>query len=324
MTTVCSDMPEQAMPNGAMMENCPLVSVVVPTYGRAALLPRALDSIFAQTWQNIEIVVADDNLPDTDNETQTRAVLAPYLSRPNLKYLKTPGGCGGGAARNMALKLCAGDYVAFLDDDDRFLPDKIEKQLLYMQKNELEGCFQDVRWVDENEKLVELRSMHYTDDYSKEGLLRAHILHSIAPTAIYMFRRDKLLLTEGFGEVPSGQDFILMLRCIESGMKLGYMEGDYVVQYLHRGARISLGDGKIRGENNLYALKHNYFYMLTHAERGYVRFRHYAVLAFASMRSRRPLRAAGYAVVTVCSSPVTCIKEGIRYWNSKREKNTQK
>ncbi len=303
--------------------NHPKISVVVPTYARADMLTRALDSIYAQTYPYIEVVVADDNHADTDYEKQTLATLAPYRERPNFVYVKTTGGTGGGAARNCALKCCTGDYIAFLDDDDRYLPDKLEKQLAFMQAHDLDGSYQDVRWVDENEKLVELRSMDYTDDFSKEGLLRAHILHSIAPTAIYMFRREALMKTEGFGEVPSGQDFILMLRCIESGMKLGYMPGVYVVQYLHSGARVSLGSGKVRGENMLYELKHSYFHLLSGKERGYVRFRHYAVLAFASLRSKRPLRAAGYAIVTVCVAPLTCIREGIRYFSSKKEKESK-
>lgn len=295
----------------------PLISVIVPTYERSTLLPRALDSIFAQTWPNVEVVVVDDNIPGSHWEAETAAALEPYRARPNFLYLKTTGKTGGGAARNFAIRRCTGDYVAFLDDDDRYLPDKLETQIRFMQERDLDGSYQDVKWVDSNEKLVEYRSMDYTDDFSTEGLLKAHILHSICPTAIYMIRRDKLLETEGFGEVPMGQDFYLMLRCIEHGMKLGYMPGAYVVQYLHGGKRLSLGDNKIRGENALYELKHKYFHLLTRQEQNYVKFRHYAVLSFASMRSRRPLRAAGYAARTVCSAPLVCVKEAIRYFGSK-------
>ena len=295
----------------------PRISVIVPTYERSNLLARALDSIFAQTWPNVEVVVVDDNVPGSQWEAQTLEILAPYRERPGFVYVKTEGQTGGGAARNLALRHCTGTYVAFLDDDDRYLPDKLEAQVRFMMENALDGCYQDVRWHDSNDKLVEYRKMDYTTDFTTNGLLKAHILHSIAPTAIYMFRLDRLLETEGFGVVPSGQDFILMLRCIEHGMKLRYMPGAYVVQYLHEGKRISLGDNKVRGENMLYSLKHQYFHLLTGSEQRYVRFRHYAVLAFASMRSHRPLRAAGYAIVTVCSSPLTCVKEAVRYFKSK-------
>lgn len=295
----------------------PLISIIVPTFERSELLPRALDSIFAQTWKNIEVIVVDDNLPGSPFEKKTREVLKSYQDKENFFYLKTDGKTGGGAARNLALHHCHGDYVAFLDDDDRYLAGKLEEQVYFMMNHDLDASYQDVMWYDSHERLVEYRSMNYTSDFSEEGLLKAHILHSIAPTSIYMFRREKLLLTEGFGEVPSGQDFILMLRCIESGMKMLYMEGAYVVQYLHDGKRISLGDGKVKGENMLYDLKHQYFHLLTSEERTYVKFRHYAVLAFVSMRSHRPVMAVIYAVRTIVSSPVYCIKEAVRYFGSK-------
>ena len=301
----------------ATVNEYPLISVVVPTYERSTLLPRALDSIFGQTWPNVEVVVVDDNVPGSHWESETAAVLAPYREKSNFVYVKTTGKTGGGAARNLALRHCTGDYVAFLDDDDRFLPNKLEKQIRFMLERDLDGSYQDVKWVDSNEKLVEFRSMDYTDDFTTEGLLKAHILHSICPTAIYMFRRDKLMETEGFGEVPSGQDFILMLRCIENGMTLGYMPGAYVIQYLHGGKRLSLGSNKVKGENMLYDLKHKYFHLLSRKERNYVKFRHYAVLSFASMRSHRPIRAAYYAAITVFSAPLVCVKEGIRYFGSK-------
>ncbi len=295
----------------------PLISVIVPTFQRNDLLPRALDSIFAQTWPNVEVVVVDDNIPGSQWEADTKKVLEPYLNKDNFLYLKTTGKTGGGASRNYAIKHCHGEYIAFLDDDDRFLPDKLKAQIEFMLEHDLDGSYQDVKWYDTNERLVEYRSMDYTKDYSQTGLLKAHILHSIAPTAIYMFRTARLLETEGFGEVPSGQDFILMLRCIEKGLKMRYMPGAYVVQYLHNGTRISLGDNKVKGENMLYDLKHHYFHLLTKKERNYVKFRHYAVLSFASMRSKRLLRAAGYAVITVCSAPLVCVKEAIRYFGSK-------
>ena len=295
----------------------PLISVIVPTFERSELLPRALDSIVAQTWTNTEIIVVDDNIPDSIWQKKTREVLVPYLKNNNLIYMATAGEVGGGAARNLALKKCHGDYIAFLDDDDRYLPEKLEKQLHFMQEHDLDVCYQDVKWVDSNEKLVELRKMDYATDFTVDGLLKTHILHPIAPTAIYMCRREKLLETEGFGEVCTGQDYILMLRCIEKGLKIGYMPGAYVIQYLHEGKRVSLGDNKVRGENNLYRLKQQYFQLLSRRERTYVRFRHYAVLSFASLRSHRLFRAAGYAVVTVLSSPLDCVREAGRYFGGR-------
>src|SRR5699024_8162356 len=127
------------------------------------------DSIYAQTWKNIETVVADDNIPGGRWEKETYRILAPYMKREDFLYVKTAGGTGGGAARNLALRECHGEYVAFLDDDDRYLPEKLERQIRFMQKYDLDGSYHDVRWFDENERQVEYRSMNYTEDYSQEG-----------------------------------------------------------------------------------------------------------------------------------------------------------
>ena len=289
------------------------ISVIIPTHNRADILPRAIRSIQNQTRPVDEIIVVSDG--STDNTEEVVKELAEKDSR--IRLIAYHPGHNGNYARNKGLEAASGEFIAFLDDDDKYLPDKLEKQISFIQKYRLDGCYHDVKWFNEKEKQVEYRTMDYTQDYSPEGLLKAHILHSIAPTSIYMFRKDKLLTTEGFGEVASGQDFILMLRCIEKGMKLHYMEGAYVIQYLHSGRRISLGDSKIKGENMLYRLKHQYFYLLTEEEQAYVKFRHYAVLAFSSMRSKRWRMAARYAVKTVKTSPWFCGKETIRYLRSK-------
>lgn len=295
----------------------PLISVIVPTFQRSNLLSRTLNSIYAQTWNNIEVIVVEDNIPGSDWEKETSRVIKTYIKNKNLIHLKTSGQIGGGEARNLAIHQCSGEYVAFLDDDDCYLPDKIERQVSFMIENKLDGSYHDVEWRDAKGRLVECRQMNYTTDYSTTGLLKAHILHSIAPTGVYMFRRDKLITTDGFGDVPSGQDFILMLRCIEKKMKISYMQGVYVVQHIHKGKRISVGDTKLRGENMLYELKHKYFYLLTDKEKAYVKFRHYAVLSFASMRNGRFDQAIKYAVRTIYSSPGDCINETIRYFGSK-------
>lgn len=299
------------------MENY-LISVIIPTYKRSTFLARAIDSVLEQTYNNIEIIVVDDNEPGSDYKTQTENIMRKYSDMRNVRYIHTTGKTGGGSARNYAIKECKGDYVAFLDDDDKFLSDKLEKQLDFMIANDLDMSYQDVKWVDENDKLVEFRKMDYVDDFSKDELLRQHILHSLCPTAIYMIKRDALLKTDGFGEVISGQDFILMLRCIEADLKIGYMPGAYVIQYLHNGERISLGQNKINGENNLYELKKKYYHLLSRNQIRYVDFRHYAVLAFACLRSRMYMKSFVYALKTFFISPLECYKEAKRFFGNRK------
>ena len=298
-----------------------LVSVLVPTYKRSDLLPRALGSILAQTYKNIEIVVVDDNPPSSEDRAKTESIMSQYIKRvSSIKYIQTTGATGGGAARNLGLKYCTGEYIAFLDDDDRFLPDKIETQLDFMRERKLDMSYQDVQWNDTHERIVEVRRMDRVKEFSQEGLLRAHIVTAIAPTAIYMIRRDALLKTEGFGEVPRGQDFIFMLRCIEAGLKIGYMHGVHVIQYIHDGERISVGENFIHAQTKIYELMCSYKGILSRQEQRYVDFRFNAVCAFSCLRGKKLIKAIPFAAKAFFTSPMDCFKEARRFFFGRNTK----
>jgi glycosyltransferase involved in cell wall biosynthesis len=101
----------------------PLVSVIIPTYNRAHLIGKTLDSVFAQTYQNFEIIVVDDG--STDNTVE---VLRPLAETEKLKYIRQ-NNQGASLARNRGIKEARGSYIAFLDSDDLFEPAKLELQI---------------------------------------------------------------------------------------------------------------------------------------------------------------------------------------------------
>ena len=294
----------------------PLVSVIVPTYKRANRIRDAIDSIVAQTYgvENLEIIVVNDNRPEWPECAETDARLAHYASLPLFRLLHTAGQTGGGAARNYACREATGEYLAFLDDDDEFLPEKIEAQVSFMEENGLDMSWQDVGWYDEAGKLVEHRRLDHCEDFSREGLIRAHLRKPLCPTATYMLTRELFMSTDGFGEFKTGQDWWLALRCIEAGARMGYMPGSYVKQYLHSGERLSLGQNKEEGENARYEAGKKYYPLLSKKEIRHVRFRHWAVLAFASKRSGDMLSAARYATKALFTSPHGCLSEGREFF----------
>lgn len=105
----------------------PLVSVILPTYNRGYVIKRAVDSVLAQTYTNLELIVIDDG--STDN---TQELLASYRD-PRLKVL-VPGKNGGpAAARNRGLEAARGDYIAFQDSDDEWLHEKLERQINHLE-----------------------------------------------------------------------------------------------------------------------------------------------------------------------------------------------
>lgn len=98
-------------------EKQPLVSVIITTYRNEALLPRAIGSVLHQTYRNLELIVVDDNDPQSDSRRATETVMAGY---PSVLYLRHPENRNGAAARNTGIRAANGKYIAFLDNDDLY------------------------------------------------------------------------------------------------------------------------------------------------------------------------------------------------------------
>lgn len=111
-----------------------LVSVILPTFGRPDGLKRAIESVIKQTYEYIEIIVVDDNNPETYSRIKTEKLMKTYLDNSKVKYIKHSQNKNGSAARNTGIKNSKGDYIAFLDNDDEFLKDKIKLQIQELQK----------------------------------------------------------------------------------------------------------------------------------------------------------------------------------------------
>jgi len=107
------------------MNKNPTVSVIIPTYNRAHLIGRAIQSVLNQTYQDFEIIIVDDG--STDN---TEEVIKEFQEQDKrVKYIKHDKNKGGSAARNTGIKTARGEYIAFQDSDDEWFPEKLEKQM---------------------------------------------------------------------------------------------------------------------------------------------------------------------------------------------------
>jgi glycosyltransferase involved in cell wall biosynthesis len=104
------------------------VSVIIPTYNRAHVICRAIDSVLAQTYPDYEIIVVDDGSTD-----QTAHVLSFYTDR--IRYIYQANGGVSKARENTGIKAAAGEYICFLDSDDAFLPNKLELQVGYLDNH---------------------------------------------------------------------------------------------------------------------------------------------------------------------------------------------
>lgn len=192
------------------MNDLPLVSIVIPTYGRSELLPKAVESALNQTYKRTEIFVVDDNDSGSEHRAHTERALQPYTQSKQITYLKHNKNRGGSAARNTGIKASQGKYVALLDDDDEWFPEKIEKQVRYFevldQKVGVIYCSYILQEYDGDVEMIR---------YEKGDLTKELLMLEFDPGAssTLMFRRDVLDEINYFDErFARHQDLEILIR----------------------------------------------------------------------------------------------------------------
>lgn len=177
------------------------VSVIIPTYNRPRWLPETIESVLNQTYPHIEVVVVNDG--STDN---TEQVLEPYRDR--IVYIHKENG-GPGSAVNAGIMAATGQYIARVDDDDLFLPEKAEIQVrMFQQEPRLGLVATDHHIIDEEGKITYTRAV---PDFSKHGAFLALLQDCIFSQPTVMVRRechDKV----GLYKNTYAQDYDMWLR----------------------------------------------------------------------------------------------------------------
>ena len=124
-----------------------LVSVIIPTYRGDISLERAIKSVLRQDYQELEIIIVDDNGKNTDFQIKTEEIVNKYADK--VKYIAHDYNKNGAAARNTGLKVCRGEYICFLDDDDIMLPKRISLCVEKLEQNKkYDAVYTDVVCVD--------------------------------------------------------------------------------------------------------------------------------------------------------------------------------
>lgn len=286
------------------------VSVVVATYRREAVLKRALESLAAQTYPKVEIVLVDDNAQPQWN-AKVAAIVETFrqeFPKADMHYIINASNLGSAQTRNAGIAAAHGEYITFLDDDDVYLPDKIQKQVQYMEDGGCDYSITDLLLYSEGDRIVDRRIRSYIKDTSEQALRRYHLKYHMTGTDTLMFRKAYINQIDGFAPIDVGDEYYLMMRAIEGGGKFGYLPGCEVKAYVHTGdGGLSSGDQKINGENALYAYKKTQFSELSAKDIRYIRMRHYAVIAYAELRKKRYWKFAGNAVLAVLTAPLQFI-----------------
>lgn len=201
-----------------------MVSVVIPTHNRADLLPRAIKSVQAQTYQDLEIIVVSDG--STDNTKEVVEALSKEDSR--IRFVEYHPGRGGNIARNTGIENAAGEYVAFLDDDDEFFPTKLEKQVAVMESDpEIGLVYTGVKILYINEKVSYASKARNCGDLSREILLDNHI----GTTSTVMLKKEVIAKSGMFDvALKALQDFDLWIRVCQH-CKVGVVPEELINYY---------------------------------------------------------------------------------------------
>lgn len=127
---------------------CDLISVITPTYNCGRFIARTIESVQNQTYKNWEMIIVDDCSKD-----DTKEIVEQYAKKDSrIKYYLLETNSGAAVARTKAMELAEGKYMAFLDSDDIWKSDKLEKQLAYMKENSFNFCCTEYEQIDEDDK----------------------------------------------------------------------------------------------------------------------------------------------------------------------------
>jgi glycosyltransferase involved in cell wall biosynthesis len=232
----------------------PKVSAILPTYNRAEFLHFAIQSALNQTFNDIEIIVCDDK--STDN---TREVVERY-SDERIKYILNKGKKGPSATRNTAILTTEGEYIAFLDDDDEWLPDKLNRQVALLDHSPSNIC-----GVYSNRFLIDRKSDRILSndpgtEKKKGNLLYQLMIKSPIHTSTVMIRKTCLEQIGLFDETMSYmEDRDLWIR-LSMKWDFEYISTPLTKAYVHGLEQLSRNlAGQTVGREKLLERYHDFF-----------------------------------------------------------------
>lgn len=196
-----------------MQNDLPLVSVIITTFKRSDMLKRAVLSVINQDYANIEIIVVDDNDPDSQYRILTERVMSGLSESYKLTYLKHSKNMNGSAARNTGIHGASGEFVCFLDDDDTYRPEKVRLQVDFLLAHtEYNAVY--CGWEKDSKTVKPTKS----GDLTFELLSGTDLIY----TNVIMMKRD---IAIGFGgwdvTFRRNQEAAFLLRYFRQGHKIG-------------------------------------------------------------------------------------------------------
>ncbi len=198
-----------------------LVSIIIPTYKRNDNLEKSIESVLNQSYENIEIIVVDDNDPSTQYRKNTEKLMKKYEKDSKVIYIKHERNKNGAVARNTGIKASKGEYIGFLDDDDEFLRDKIKKQVQFLEQNDKYDCVSCQTYK---------RNRILKQKINQKTLQRDILSLKVSPiTPTLLFTKKSIEELKGFNETyRRHQDVEMVVRFLQKN-RMFYIEEPLVI-----------------------------------------------------------------------------------------------
>lgn len=199
------------------MAEVPRVSIIIPSYNADRYVREAVRSALVQTYPNFEVIVVDDGSTD-----RTRAILAPFVAAGKVRYFHQENK-GLAGARNAGIRAATGKYIAFLDSDDVFLPDKIRRQAEALEAHPDHGaCYSDIIHFTDTEPR---RYFHHRYRYPSGDIFAPLLRRQFVNPLAVVLRRDLFDRYGYFDEtMRRSEDWEFWLRIARAGVKFYYLD----------------------------------------------------------------------------------------------------
>ncbi len=242
------------------------ISVVIPTFGRSESLLNSVNSVLNQTYNNLEVIVVDDNGIDSENNLLTRKSMELFANNSKVKYIELEKNSGGSLARNKGIEESTGEYITFLDDDDEYYKFKLEKQMFFYEENfpQDDGFINCQISVFKDNKFI--RNTKTIVDY--ENLLFSAVSEKILGTPT-LFMPKKIINDVGlFTDRTKGQEWDLVVKLVEKGYRFKSMDEKLVRVNVSKNSITSDSniERRINGLKEIYKKQQSYFYSFSQFE----------------------------------------------------------
>ena len=236
-----------------------LVSIIITTYNATNRLRAAINSVLNQNYTSIEVIVVDDNDPDTSSRAFTETLMSEFSADKRVFYVKHLKNQNGSAARNTGIAHSKGEYICFLDDDDEYYPERIAKCVDVLEKQDDYAAIYTAVDIVKDEKIIETRKTYFSGYIWKELLLNEGLLG----TGSNLFLRKSVITDiNGFDtNFIRYQDVEFMLRVSEK-YKVYYLDE---VNKLRIFKKFSYLINRLDEKERLFFYREQYFELLNSA-----------------------------------------------------------